>query len=183
MFFCLCSIFFAVSLDFAHFCEGKKISFLFLVKLLFSLFFVRPKKCARLQCHVASHTWPPLSQLFAAPCITSILASIQLSPSDYVFAMDPLEYLAYLMTRIERLSRSVELGEEQLADWIGRAAALEEGPIMGLSMPERREREKKIRVCLREAERVEELLNDEKVELEELEEARAGLERAGFRVW
>ena len=97
--------------------------------------------------------------------------------------MEPLKYLASLMSRIEKLSKIIELEEEQVADWIGRASALEESVVLGMSVLERRAVERKAKVCMEEAERLEEMLGQEKKELEELEEARAGLERAGFRVW
>ena len=97
--------------------------------------------------------------------------------------MDPLEYLASLMSRVEMLSKMIEVREEQVADWAGRASALEETVVVGMGLRERRGVEKKIRVCTQEAERLEEALCKERKELEELEEARAGLERAGFRVW
>ena len=97
--------------------------------------------------------------------------------------MEPLKYLASLMSRIEKLSKIIELEEEQVADWIGRASALEESVVLGMSVLERRAVERKAKLCMEEAERLEEMLGQEKKELEELEEARAGLERAGFRVW
>ena len=97
--------------------------------------------------------------------------------------MEPLKYLATLMSRIERLSKIIELEEEQVADWIGRASALEESVVLGMSVLERRAVERRAKVCMEEAERLEEVLVQERKELEELEEARAGLERAGFRVW
>ena len=97
--------------------------------------------------------------------------------------MEPLKYLASLMSRIEKLSKIIELEEEQVADWIGRASALEESVVLGMSVLERRAVERKAKVCMEEAERLEEMLGQERKELEELEEARAGLERAGFRVW
>ena len=97
--------------------------------------------------------------------------------------MDPLKYLAALMTRIEKLRKMIELEEEQVADWLARAAALEESIVRGMGPVERREVEKRIQLCTEESERVEELLSGEKKELEELEEARAGLEQAGFKIW
>ena len=97
--------------------------------------------------------------------------------------MEPLRYLATLITKIEKLSRIIELEEEQVADWLARAAVLEESIVRGMGMAERREVEKKIQLCIQESERVEEVLGEERKELEELEEARAGLERAGFRMW
>ena len=97
--------------------------------------------------------------------------------------MEPLRYLATLITKIEKLSRIIELEEEQVADWLARAAVLEESIVRGMGMAERREVEKKIQLCIQESERVEELLSGEKKELEELEEARAGLEQAGFKIW
>ena len=97
--------------------------------------------------------------------------------------MEPLKYLATLMSRIERLSKIIELEEEQVADWTGRASALEESVVLGMSVLERRAVERRAKVCMEEAERLEEVLVQERKELEELEEARAGLERAGFRVW
>ena len=97
--------------------------------------------------------------------------------------MEPLKYLATLMSRIERLSKIIELEEEQVADWTGRASALEESVVLGMSVLERRAVERRAKVCMEEAERLEEVLGQERKELEELEEARAGLERAGFRVW
>lgn len=96
--------------------------------------------------------------------------------------MDPLEYLASLESRIELLSRVIEVKEEQVADWVGRATALEETIMMGMRPTERRCVERRIKVCLKEAERVEEVLVKERKELEDLEEARIGLERAGFKV-
>ena len=96
--------------------------------------------------------------------------------------MDPLEYLATLLSKVELLSRMIEVEEEQVADWAGRATALEESIVMGMNLSERRSIEKKIRVCWKEAERLEEAVRREKKELEELEEARIGLERAGFRM-
>ena len=96
--------------------------------------------------------------------------------------MEPLKYLATLMSRIEKLSRIIELEEEQVADWVGRASALEESIVLGMSVLERRAVERKAKVCMEEAERLEELMSQERKELEELEEARAGLERAGFRM-
>ena len=96
--------------------------------------------------------------------------------------MEPLKYLATLMSRIEKLSRIIELEEEQVADWVGRASALEESVVLGMSVLERRAVERKAKVCMEEAERLEELMSQERKELEELEEARAGLERAGFRM-
>ena len=97
--------------------------------------------------------------------------------------MDPLEYLATLLSKVELLSKMIEVEEEQVADWVGRATALEETIVMGMRLSERRSIEKKIRVCLKEAERLEEAVRREKKELEELEGARVGLERAGYRVW
>ena len=97
--------------------------------------------------------------------------------------MEPLRYLATLITKIEKLSRIIELEEEQVADWLARAAVLEESIVRGMGMAERREVEKKIQLCIQESERVEEVLGEERKELEGLEEARAGLERAGFRMW
>ena len=97
--------------------------------------------------------------------------------------MDPLVYLATLISKIELLSKSIELNEEQVADWMGRATVLEESVVVGIGLAERRGIERKIRVCLGEAERLEEAVRSDKQELEELEEARVGLERAGIRVW
>ena len=97
--------------------------------------------------------------------------------------MDPLAYLATLVTKIEKLSRIVEIEEEQVVDWLARAALLEERIVGGMGVSERREMERKIVLCIQESERVEKVLNEERKELEELEEARAGLERAGFRMW
>lgn len=97
--------------------------------------------------------------------------------------MEPLAYLASLMSRIETLSKVVEIEEEQVADWVSRATVLEESLVLGMGSEEKKAVRKKIRVCLEEAGRLEGLLEKERKELEELEEARAGLERAGFRVW
>ena len=96
--------------------------------------------------------------------------------------MDPLEYLATLLSRIEQLSKLIEVEEEQIADWLIRSTAFEERLVVGLSAADRRAIEKRIRVCLKESERLGELLKENRRELEELEEARAGLERAGVRL-
>ena len=96
--------------------------------------------------------------------------------------MDPLEYLATLLSRIEQVSKLIEVEEEQTADWLIRSTAFEERLVVGLGAADRRAIEKRIRVCLKESERLGELLTEHKRELEELEEARAGLERAGVRL-
>ena len=96
--------------------------------------------------------------------------------------MDPLEYLMTVLTKIEKLSRVIEVEEEQAADWLARAYGYEERIVPGMNAAEKKSLEKRIRLCVKEAERVEELLKEEKKELEELEDARIGLERAGFRL-
>ena len=89
--------------------------------------------------------------------------------------MDPLEYLATVISRIKKLSKIIEMEEEQVADWLVRDTGFEERLVVGMSVVDRRAVEKRIRVCLKESERLEELLKEERRELEELEEARAGL--------
>ena len=46
--------------------------------------------------------------------------------------MDPLEYLITVMSKIERLSKLIEVEEEQAADWLVRATAFEEQIVMGM---------------------------------------------------
>jgi hypothetical protein len=96
--------------------------------------------------------------------------------------MDPLEYLITVLTKIELMSKLIEVKEEQAADWLVRATAFEEQVVVGMSTVERRAVEKRIRLCRKEAERVEEQLKEDREELEELEDARVGLERAGVRL-
>ena len=96
--------------------------------------------------------------------------------------MDPLEYLITVLSKIEMLSKLIEVKEEQAADWLVRATAFEEQIVVGMSAVERRSVEKRVRLCMKEAERVEEQLKEERKELEELEDARVGLERAGIRL-
>ena len=101
---------------------------------------------------------------------------------ERVSSMDPLEYLITVLTKIELMSKLIEVKEEQAADWLVRATAFEEQVVVGMSTVERRAVEKRIRLCRKEAERVEEQLKEDREELEELEDARVGLECAGVRL-